>query len=183
MNEIEKIKAVKELRQIRKELSSGSLKPIPKIKAVKRLRELRSLLGASASNELDESSLKPLNIPDGADKATIKKAVMEYLHQIQGKMITTVDGKRVKLNKNGRNHLIKDSVFDQKFAPQAISKVLEVLQTGKFIERLNLSKTRDDAFIAFHVYRKWVSVDGADIHLQIKVGEMADGTLAWIWVI
>ncbi|SNB53852.1 hypothetical protein [Kingella negevensis] len=50
MNAIEKIKAVKELRQIRKELSSGSLKPIPKIKAVKRT-QANSRLTTSRPNK------------------------------------------------------------------------------------------------------------------------------------
>lgn len=178
MNAIEKIKAVKELRQIRNDLYSGSLKPIPKIKAVKRLRELRSLLGASASNELDESSLKPLALPDDAKRGDLRRAAKQWLSEnVQGKTITTSDGKKVSFNRNESTDHLSFNASRSKLHAKAVTFVIDVFKTGNFVGKEALSHHRKDNFVAFHKYQKWVEIDGYRVLLETAAGELPNGEL------
>ncbi|WP_019518716.1 NUDIX domain-containing protein [Faucicola boevrei] len=128
----------------------------------------------SGKTPLDPNEIQPLHIDD---PSKTKKAVETYLKQFKDKYITTVDGKNVVFNSKGRNHLANDVVFGDEMVAQVIEKVAEILTQGKFIERQPLTKVRTkDDYVAFHKYRKWVLIDNAEIHLQVKVAELTDGS-------
>lgn len=123
---------------------------------------------------LDISTIKPLLIDD---ERKIKKAIEAYLSQFKDSYIKTVDNKSVVFNSKGRNHLANDVAFDKTLMVGAIEKMIEVLTLGEFIERQELKKVRtNDDYVAFHVYRKWVVVEDKELHLQIKVAELKDGS-------
>lgn len=128
----------------------------------------------SGKTPLDPNEIQPLHIDD---PSKTKKAVETYLKQFKDKYITTVDGKNVVFNSKGRNHLANDVVFGDEMVAQVIEKVAEILTQGKFIERQPLTKVRTkDDYVAFHKYRKWVLIDNAEFHLQVKVAELTDGS-------
>lgn len=173
-----KAKALKELQVLLQQ--KASLKGLALAKALKRQNELRNDLGMGKWQQVAENKA-PLNINDIQplqidDESKVKKAVEKYLSQFRDKYITTVDGKNVVFNGKGRNHLANDVVFGENIIASAIEKVVEVLTQGQFIEVQDLDKKRYDSFIAFHVYRKWVQVDNQELHLQVKVGQLKDGT-------
>ncbi|MDK4688654.1 N-6 DNA methylase [Kingella negevensis] len=178
MNAIEKIKAVKELRQIRKELSSGSLNAITKIKAVKRLRQLRALLGVDMQNERDESILKPLELPDNAKRGDLRRVAKQWLSEnVQGKTITTSDGKKVHFNRNESTDHLSFNASRSKLHAKAVTFVMDVFKTGNFVGKEALSHERKDNFIAFHKYQKWVEIDDYRVLLETAAGELPNGEL------
>lgn len=172
-----KIKALKELKQIRQD--KGNLKGLALIKAIKRQKEIRRDLGMdkhqeTPANKTPLNEIEPLVIDD---PRKVKKSVEKYLSQFKDKYITTVDGKNVVFNSKGRNHLANDVVFGENIIAGAIEKVVEVLTQGQFIEVQPLKKVRhNDDYVAFHKYRKWVVVDNTELHLQIKVAQLKDGS-------
>lgn len=178
MNAIEKIKAVKELRQIRKELSSGSLNAIAKIKAVKRLRQLRALLGVGMQNERDESSLKPLELPDNAKRGDLRRVAKQWLSEnVQGKTIVTSDRKKVHFNRNESTDHLSFNASRSKLHAKAVTFVMDVFKTGNFVGKEALSHERKDNFIAFHKYQKWVEIDDYRVLLETAAGELPNGEL------
>ena len=126
---------------------------------------------------LDESTLEPLNVPENATTKEVRKALETYLKQLQGKTITTSDGKTVRFSGKSTSHLANDAAVKKEIMPHAISHVVDVLKTGRFIERQELYKERTGGFVAFHVYRKWIDLGNKEIHMQVKAGELANGIL------
>lgn len=126
---------------------------------------------------LDESQLKPLDIPENASKQEIRKALEAYLKQFQGKTIQTSDGKTVRFSGKSTAHLANDATKKKEIMPRAIAHVIDVLKAGQFIERQQLYKERKGGFVAFHVYRKWVDIGSKEIHMQVKAGELDSGIL------
>ena len=96
---------------------------------------------------------------------------------MQGKTIETVDGKTVRFS--GKSLHIANDVLtkENKLIPEAVACVTDVFKTGDFVERQDLYKARSGAFVAFHVYRKWVKTSNAEMLLQVKAGELDSGIL------
>ena len=137
----------------------------------------QSILGSLKTEPLDESALEPLNVPENATTKEVRKALETYLKQLQGKTITTSDGKTVRFSGKSTSHLANDAAVKKEIMPHAISHVVDVLKTGRFIERQELYKERTGGFVAFHVYRKWIDLGNKEIHMQVKAGELANGIL------
>lgn len=108
-----------------------------------------------------------------------RKVVEKWLREnLQGKTITSVDGKRIYFNRAlSVEHLAHDSRASYLDA-KAVTHIIEVLTQGKFIEKQSLYKERNDGIIAFHVYQKWVNIDNYSVLLQVKAGEFNDGRIA-----
>ena len=136
--------------------------------------------GSLKTEPLDESALEPLNVPENATAKEVRKALETYLKQLQGKTITTSDGKTVRFSGKSTGHITNDIMQRENgLALQAAEFAVEVLKTGQFIERQELYKAREkDGFVAFHTYRKWVELkDGTKMNLQVKAGELQNGLL------
>ena len=183
MNALEKLKLTGRLKAA-VDMRNIEKSPLKKLKAAKEVQDLRRQLGliggaAKASdNELDESSLKPLNVPENATAKEVRKALEDYLKQLQGKTIITVDGKTVRFSKTSRTHLANDAAYENHYPAWAASCVVEVLKTGEFIGREALYKERKDGFVAFHAYEKLVNKDGTDgVLLRVKAGELDNGII------
>lgn len=122
--------------------------------------------------------LTELNISQEMTSKERRKVLIDWLRtNLQGRTITTVDGKKVYFNRNKFiHHLSHDGNIDE-LSAKATTKIIEVLQQGRFIQRQELYKDRKDNFVAFHIYRKWVDIDDMQVHLQVKAGEFEDGLL------
>ncbi|MDO4440578.1 MAG: hypothetical protein Q4B81_00160 [Moraxella sp.] len=128
--------------------------------------------------QVQEIVLSELVIDKNASKNEIYEQVSNWLKDnLQGKVITTVDGKKVTFNrKYSIDHLSHDGRRSV-LASQAIAHIADVFTKGEFVGREELSKERKDKFVAFHAYEKQVDIDGKKVLLQAKAGEKADGTL------
>lgn len=173
MNALEKIKLLKEHGELINQILAGGLKPLAKIQSLKRINEIIELLGGNVKSDFTQ-----LVIDEHATNKERRKIVETWLREnLQGKTITTVDGKKVYFNRNKSiDHLTNDGYVGVLEA-KATTKIVEVLVSGTFIEVEELKKVRKDNFVAFHKYRKWVQIDDKQVHLQIKVGQFEDGRL------
>lgn len=135
--------------------------------------------GALSQTEQQQGDELPsLIIDENASKNEIYAQVNNWLKDnLQGKTITTVDGKQVSFNrKYSIDHLSHDSRRSI-LASKAIGHIADVFAKGEFMGREALNKARKDKFVAFHTYEKQVDIDGKKVLLQAKAGEKADGTL------
>ena len=180
MNALEKLKLTGRLKAA-VDMRNVEKNPLKKLKAAKEVQDLRwqlGLIGGVAKvpdNKLDESSLRPLNVPENATAKEVRKALEDYLKQLQGKTIITVDGKTVRFSKQTTRHISQDSAIDKAIVPEAVAHVVEVFKSGEFIERQESYKERND-FVAFHTYRKWIDLNDKSIYMQVKAAELADGS-------
>lgn len=142
------------------------------------LEDESNVSGSLKTEPLDESQLQPLQIPENATIKEVRKALESYLKQLQGKIIQTSDGKTVRFSGKSTSHLANDVLKKANYLiPLVITKAVEVLKTGAFINREELYKERNDGFIAFHTYQKWVDVENIKMLLQVKAGELNNGIL------
>ena len=92
MNALEKLKLTGRLKAA-VDMRNVEKNPLKKLKAAKEVQDLRwqlGLIGGVAKvpdNKLDESSLRPLNVPENATAKEVRKALEDYLKQLQGKTI------------------------------------------------------------------------------------------------
>lgn len=172
-----KAKALKELQTLVKD--KASLKGLALAKALKRQNELRSDLGMSKVAHIEPVVTTPLNIDENQSLKERRKAVESWLREnLQGKTITTVDGKQVRFNRNKSiDHMMQDVFVSKTAVAKAVSYVAEVFTSGEFVGREKAYKERKDKFVAFHAYRKWVDIDDLQVHLQVKAGELDNGLL------
>lgn len=161
-------------------LESEKAQKLARLEELNAQIEARNNSGSLKTEPLDESALEPLNVPENATAKEVRKALETYLKQLQGKTITTSDGKTVRFSGKSTGHITNDIMQRENgLALQAAEFAVEVLKTGQFIERQELYKAREkDGFVAFHTYRKWVELkDGTKMNLQVKAGELQNGLL------
>lgn len=133
--------------------------------------------GGSLNTEpLDESSLQPLTVPENATAKEVRKALEGYLQQLQGKTVTTSDGKTVRFSRKSTKHIANDATVKKMILPQAVVHVVDVLKTGEFVDREPAYKERSD-FVAFHAYRKWIGLPDKEVLMQVKAAELPNGEL------
>lgn len=173
MNALEKIKLLKEHGKLINQVLAGGLKPLAKIQSLKRINAIIDILSGRGESEFTQ-----LVIDENASNNEIYTTVAEWLkHNLQGKIITTIDGKKVAFNrKYSIDHIAHDSRRSI-LASKAVSYVADVFEKGRFVGREELNKERKDKFVAFHAYEKQVEIDGKKVLLQAKAGEKSDGTL------
>lgn len=129
-------------------------------------------------NEIVPETLdKNLNLPENPSRSDLGKAVSKWLKtHLQGKIIRTVDGKKVRFNSiKSTKHLAHDGRRSE-LAAKAVPYIYEVFSRGEFISREELIKDRVD-FVAFHAYQKWVEIEQYRLLLEAKAGELENGTL------
>lgn len=127
--------------------------------------------------EVVEPAELDLTQVDTSDKKQLGKAVENWLkNNLQGKTITTVDGKKVRFNRNDSVWHLSHDGRNGELEALAVGKIVEVFQTGEAKGREVLTKPRND-FVAFHRYDKWLELKGQRVHVVAKAGERADGTL------
>ena len=186
MNALEKLKLTGRLKAA-VDMRNIEKSPLKKLKAAKEVQDLRRQLGliggaAKASDKnglqpLSAADLQPLLLPKDGNPNEQRKAIESYLKQFQGKTVKTSDNKTIRFSKKSKTHIANDIVWEKTITAEAVAYVLDVLETGDFIGRQQPDEPRPD-FAAFHVYRKWADVDGAQVHIQVKAAELADGKLA-----
>lgn len=108
---------------------------------------------------------------DNPSRKELNQFVTQWLKaNVLGKIITASNGKKIRFNSvQSVKHLTHDGqrgILEAK----AITKVLEVFQTGHYKGREALYKPRSD-FVAFHAYQKWVDIDEFALLLEAKAGE------------
>lgn len=158
-------------------LESEKAQKLARLEELNAQIEARNNSGSLKTEPLDESALEPLNVPENATAKEVRKALETYLKQLQGKTITTSDGKTVRFSKQTTKHISQDVAINKLIVSSAIAHIVDVLKTGQFIERQELYKERSD-FVAFHVYQKWVNADeNTDILMQVKAAELPTGEI------
>lgn len=187
MNALEKMKLNKALKEaiIARDNSKSA---VQKLKLSKEVQSLREKLGLVVTTQksaesqereitlIDVNNIVPLNLNDDMDIKEQKVAVDEYLRQFQGKTLITSDGKTVRFSRQSRTHIISDVFREKSIIAPVVEHLIDVLQTGSFIGAQKPDKLRKD-FTQFHVYRKWVDLKDKEVHVQVKVGELANGLL------
>lgn len=124
-------------------------------------------------------NLIELNLPENPSRNEMGKAVNQWLkNNAQGKMITAVDGKKIKFNASSTKHLTFDGRYSE-ITARTIPYVIDVFTKGVALGREELNKERNDGYVAFHAYEKWVELIemGLRVHLQAKAGERESGDL------
>ena len=186
MNALEKLKLTGRLKAA-VDMRNVEKNPLKKLKAAKEVQDLRRQLGLiggvakvpdkNGLQPLSAADLQPLLLPKDGNPNEQRKAIEIYLKQFQGKTVKTSDNKTIRFSKKSKTHIANDIVWEKTITAEAVAYVLDVLETGDFIGRQQPDEPRHD-FAAFHVYRKWVDVDGTQVHIQVKAAELVDGTLA-----
>lgn len=175
---LEKLRLCKELKQAYEQLEivqvmnfrSQNERNVTIANVKTKIRQLRL--------ELNNWQLPPMELSVGVNRKELGEVLHKWLiDNLNGIVITTSDGKRVKFN---RDYSIKHLTYDGRrteIAAKSVTKVLEVFRTGRFVARESLYKVRNDGLIAFHVYEKPVIIDGNKILLRFKAGEYNTGEL------
>lgn len=132
---------------------------------------------AKTKNVADDLN-KMLALPENPSRSDLGKAVEQWLKEnVQGKVITTSDGKKVRFNRNdSTGHLTFDGRRSE-LAAKSMTYILDVFEKGKFNRREELLKVRNDGFVAFHCYQKRVQIDDKMVLLEAKAGEKENGEL------
>lgn len=132
---------------------------------------------------LDDESQSAVNselaLPEDATLDERVKAVKSWLqNNLIGKVIKAVDGKEIYFNSNlslkHLTHNARKSISD--IVAKSIPHIAEVFESGKFVQRQELSKNRTDNKVAFHIYEKWIEIENRKVRLEAKACELADGT-------
>lgn len=137
------------------------------------------LVGEQFTTNDGQLNISELVIEDNMNNIEVRQVLTKWLKDnLQGKKIMTIDGKLVRFNRNKSiDHLLQDVLVNKTVIAQAMVHVVEVFTTGKFMGRQELYKERKDRFVAFHTYRKWVTIGDNELHLQVKAGELDNGLL------
>lgn len=128
--------------------------------------------------EAEQPAMPEMVLPENPSNDELYQAAQSYLRDnLQGKVITTVDNKKVHFNRNQSVDHFSHDARKGLLEAKAVTKIAEVFSSGEFIERQSLTKHRQDDFIAFHVYRKRVAIDNLNVLMQVKAGERENGEL------
>lgn len=174
MDILEKVKLANALKKAldARNAESNLLK---KVRLAREVQEIRKKLGLIGSvNDLD----KTLDLPENPSRSDLGKAVSKWLKEnVQGKIITASDGKKIKFN---ANNSVKHLTFDgriSEIAAYSIPYIVDVFKNGTALGRNESYKQRNDRFVAFHSYEKWVEIPKLNIKvlLEAKAGETENG--------
>lgn len=192
MNAVEKLKLNQALKAaiVARDNASSALQKLKLSREVQNLRHKLGLVnttnGQAQSKTQTENSYPDedmqdvknvLGLSESLTRQELAKFVSGWLKtNARGKTITASNGAKIRFNaKQSTKHLTHDGRRGE-LAAKAITHVIEVFEEGKYQGRELLKKARTD-FVAFHAYQKWVEIDGLNVLLEAKAGELADGSL------
>lgn len=124
----------------------------------------------------DQTFNKIVEAKDG----NLKIAAAAYFAQeLQGKAVKTkIDGDMVYVLLNSKAKGKMTSRANRAAIALSIPRIPEILMQGQVGNREELSKGRDDSFIAFYEFSKELEINGANYLARIKVGERSVGGTA-----
>lgn len=188
MNLLERMKLVKSLDKAVNERNAEN-NPLKKMGLVKQVAALRKQLGmvkggentpTRDTKEIDINSLDTdlYKYIKETDKGLFKAVERWLKANVQKKTLTTVDGKKVTFNREQSvDHLTFNSRRSE-LAAKSIPFVVSVFTKGEFKGVFPLTHERKkDTFFQFHVYQKWVEIDGYRLLLETHAGEREDNSL------
>ncbi|PTQ86804.1 LPD1 domain-containing protein, partial [Agitococcus lubricus] len=162
-----------ELSTLEAEIKELEVKKTEKENAIKENQEVKVASIQSWDAVAADQHMKDLIAKQNGDFIAASR---EYFSvYLQGQSVKTQIG-LVYINSRSKNKMLHRI---RQTTAQVIPRIPEILTLGNIGERTPLNKERNDTFVAFYQFDKWLDFTEVRIHARIKVGELPNGLLAY----